>query len=129
MRPRTHARKQRGQSAGARRGDGATAFDAGVGAVSGAWVTGRPSSPVPGLLLYVMVDSVATTLEAVVAPGADEQATISRIQAERRVGRGLREIARRLDSAGIPCRGGRWSHTTVRSVLLRSAQLIAPTRT
>jgi predicted enzyme related to lactoylglutathione lyase len=52
-----------------RRGDGAAAFDDGVGAVSGAWVTGRPSSPVPGLLLYVMVDNVATTLEAVVAHG------------------------------------------------------------
>jgi len=53
---------------------------------------------------------------------ADEQATIRRIREERRHGRGLREIARRLDSAGIACRGGRWSHTTVRSVLLRSVQ-------
>jgi len=52
-----------------RRGDGATAFDDAVGEVSGAWVTGRPSSPVPGLLLYVMVDSVAKTVEAVVAHG------------------------------------------------------------
>ena len=53
----------------------------------------------------------------------EEQATIARIREERRHGRGLREIARRLDVAGIDCRGGRWSHTTVRSVLLRSAQL------
>ncbi len=52
-----------------RRGDGATAFDDGVGEVSGAWVTGRPPSPVPGLLLYIMVDSVAKTVEAVVANG------------------------------------------------------------
>jgi uncharacterized protein len=52
-----------------RRGDGAAAFDDGVGEVSGAWVTGRPSSPVPGLLLYVMVDSVAATVEAVAAHG------------------------------------------------------------
>jgi predicted enzyme related to lactoylglutathione lyase len=37
--------------------------------VSGAWVTGRPSSPTPGLLLYVMVDSVAATAEAVAAHG------------------------------------------------------------
>lgn len=50
------------------RGNGATAFDDGV-EVSGAWVTGRPSSPVPGLLLYVMVDSIPTTAEAVVAHG------------------------------------------------------------
>ena len=47
---------------------------------------------------------------------ADEQATIARIRADRQHGRGLREIARRLDVAGIACRGGRWSHTTVRSV-------------
>ena len=52
-----------------RRGDGTTAFDDGVGEVSGAWVTGRPSSPDPGLLLYVMVDSVEATAEAVVAHG------------------------------------------------------------
>jgi predicted enzyme related to lactoylglutathione lyase len=51
------------------RGDGATAFDDSVGEVSGAWVTGRPSSPVPGLLLYVMVDSVSSTVDAVVANG------------------------------------------------------------
>jgi predicted enzyme related to lactoylglutathione lyase len=52
-----------------RRGDGATAFDDGVGEVSGAWVTGRSSSPIPGLLLYVMVDSVTQAVEAVVAQG------------------------------------------------------------
>ena len=52
-----------------RRGDGATAFDDGVGEVSGAWVTGRPPSAVPGLLLYVMVDNIAATVEAVVAHG------------------------------------------------------------
>jgi DNA invertase Pin-like site-specific DNA recombinase len=54
---------------------------------------------------------------------ADEKAVIARIRQERRHGRGLREIARRLDSAGIGCRGGRWSHSTIRSVLLRSAQV------
>jgi len=51
------------------RGDGATAFDDAVGGVSGAWVTGRPSSPSPGLLLYVMVDSIAATVDAVTAHG------------------------------------------------------------
>jgi uncharacterized protein len=51
------------------RGDGATAFDDAVGGVSGAWVTGRPFSPAPGLLVYVMVDSVAATVETVVASG------------------------------------------------------------
>jgi hypothetical protein len=52
-----------------RRGDGATAFDDGVGEVSGAWVTDRPPSPNPGLLIYVMVDSVAATVEAIIAHG------------------------------------------------------------
>ena len=51
------------------RGDGATAFDDGVGQVSGAWVTGRPSSPSPGLLLYVMVDNLTATVESVLAHG------------------------------------------------------------
>ena len=53
----------------------------------------------------------------------DEQAVIARIRQERRKGRGLRAIARALDRAGIACRGGRWSHSTVRSILHRSAQL------
>jgi len=52
-----------------RREDGATAFDDGVGEVSGTWVTGRPPSPTPGLLLYIMVRSVGETLEAVIRNG------------------------------------------------------------
>jgi predicted enzyme related to lactoylglutathione lyase len=51
------------------RGDGSIAFDDGVGQVSGTWVTGRPSSPQPGLLIYIMVDSVAATVESVIAHG------------------------------------------------------------
>jgi predicted enzyme related to lactoylglutathione lyase len=51
------------------RGDGALAFDDGVGQVSGTWVRGRPPSPQPGLLIYIMVDSVAATIEAVLAHG------------------------------------------------------------
>ncbi|HWW23212.1 MAG TPA: VOC family protein [Edaphobacter sp.] len=54
-----------------RRGDGATAFDDGVGEVSGAWVLGRPPSSQPGLMVYVMVDSVAATVDAVVANGGE----------------------------------------------------------
>jgi uncharacterized protein len=53
------------------RGDGATAFDDGVGEVSGAWVLGRPPAAAPGLLIYVMVDSVAATVESVVANGGE----------------------------------------------------------
>jgi Predicted enzyme related to lactoylglutathione lyase len=51
------------------RGDGNTAFDDATGQVSGAWVTGRPPAGEPGLLVYIMVDSVAATLETVVANG------------------------------------------------------------
>jgi uncharacterized protein len=53
------------------RGDGATAFDDAVGEVSGSWVTGRPPHAEPGLLLYVMVDSVEDTLQLVVANGGE----------------------------------------------------------
>lgn len=54
-----------------RRGDGATAFDDTTGEVSGAWVTNRPPSAEPGLLLYVMVDDAAATIEALGAHGAE----------------------------------------------------------
>jgi len=53
------------------RGDGATAFDDGVGEVSGAWVLGRPPSTQPGLLVYIMVDSVAASIEMVIANGGE----------------------------------------------------------
>jgi len=51
------------------RGDGHKAFDDGVGEVSGAWVKGRPPAAKPGLLVYVMVDSVEAVIKAVVAKG------------------------------------------------------------
>lgn len=47
------------------RGDGSTAFDDGVGEVSGTWVLGRPPSITPGLLFYIMVDSVEATIKAI----------------------------------------------------------------
>jgi uncharacterized protein len=50
-----------------KRGDGSTSFDDTTGEVSATWVLGRPPSGAPGLLLYVMVDSVAATLDAIVA--------------------------------------------------------------
>ena len=54
-----------------RRGDGQTAFDDTTGAVSGAFVTGRPAAGAPGLLVYIMVDSVAAALELVQANGGE----------------------------------------------------------
>ncbi len=54
-----------------KRGDGSTAFDDTTGEVSGTWVLGRPPAGKPGLLFYIMVDSVAATVDAVVAHGGE----------------------------------------------------------
>ena len=54
-----------------RRDDGEVAFDDTVGEVSGAWVTGRPPSAEPGVLLYIMVESVAQTLAKIAAAGGE----------------------------------------------------------
>jgi len=53
------------------RSNGSTAFDDGVGEVSGEWVTGRAPSTQPGLLFYIMVDNVSETIEAIVAHGGE----------------------------------------------------------
>lgn len=53
------------------RGDGQAAFDDGVGEVSGSWVTNRAPAEEPGLLVYIMVDSVAETIKAIEAQGCD----------------------------------------------------------
>jgi uncharacterized protein len=54
-----------------KRGDRAIAFDDGVGEVSGTWVTGRSPATTPGLLIYIMVDSVAATIDTLVAHGGE----------------------------------------------------------
>lgn len=51
------------------RGDGSTAFDDTTAEVSGAWVTGRPPSTAPGVLVGIMVANAAATLDAIVAAG------------------------------------------------------------
>ena len=48
------------------RTNGHLAFDDTTGEVSGSWVIGRPPATAPGLLIYIMVDSVAATVEAIV---------------------------------------------------------------
>lgn len=53
------------------RGDGRTAFDDTTGAVSGTWVIGRPPAAEPCLLVYVMVDSAAATLDEIIASGGE----------------------------------------------------------
>ncbi len=54
-----------------KRSDGSTSFDDAAGEVSGTWVVGRPPAGTPGLLVYIIVDSVAATLEAIVANGGE----------------------------------------------------------
>jgi len=51
------------------RDDGHTAFDDSVGEVSGTWVLGRAPSTEAGILIYIMVDSVAATLVEIVKNG------------------------------------------------------------
>jgi len=58
------------------RGDGSVAFDDGVGEVSGTWVLGRKAASGPGLLIYIMVDSVAATCETIIANGGKIAQTI-----------------------------------------------------
>jgi predicted enzyme related to lactoylglutathione lyase len=53
------------------RGDGRTAFDDTTGEVSGAFIPGRTPAAQPGLLVYVMVDSVAATVDAILASGCE----------------------------------------------------------
>ena len=61
------------------RGDGSIAFDDTTGEVSGTWVLGRPASSQPGLLFYIMVDSVAASVmkPAPVTPAAPFELNIA----------------------------------------------------
>jgi len=51
------------------RGDGSTAFDDGVGEVSGTFVLNYPPSTTPGLLIYIMVDDAVETIAKITAAG------------------------------------------------------------
>jgi predicted enzyme related to lactoylglutathione lyase len=53
------------------RGDGSIAFDDSVGQVSGTWVKGRRPSVEPGVLIYIMVDNLAATVDAIVSNGCE----------------------------------------------------------
>ena len=52
------------------RGDGSTAFDDTTGQVSGTWVRTR-SAAAPGLMIYVMVDDLNATCDAIVTNGGE----------------------------------------------------------
>ncbi len=51
------------------RDNGSVAFDDSTGEVSGSWILSRPPAAAPGFMIYIMVDSVAKTIEAVTATG------------------------------------------------------------
>ncbi len=53
------------------RDNGTIAFDDGVGEVSGTWVTGRPPSGQPGILIYIMIVNIEATIESVIAHGGE----------------------------------------------------------
>ena len=53
------------------RPNGTLAFDDTTGQVSGSWVLKRPPSESPGILFYIMVESVAKAANAVMAHGGD----------------------------------------------------------
>jgi predicted enzyme related to lactoylglutathione lyase len=53
------------------RANGSVAFDDTTGQVSGSWVVGRSPASAPGILFYIMVDSVEASVAAVVKNGGD----------------------------------------------------------
>jgi uncharacterized protein len=54
-----------------RRSDGEVAFDDTAGEVSGTWITGRLPSSEPGLLIYVLVESVERTVDMMREAGGE----------------------------------------------------------
>ncbi|MHB1568471.1 MAG: VOC family protein [Solirubrobacteraceae bacterium] len=53
------------------RGDGAVSFDDTVKEVSGSWVTGRPPSAEPGIMVHIMVADLDAALAAVRSAGGE----------------------------------------------------------
>ena len=51
------------------RSNGQIAFDDTINEFSGTWVVGRSPTTEPGLLIYIMVDSVTSTIKAIIANG------------------------------------------------------------
>ena len=53
------------------RSNGSVAFDDSTGQVSGSWIKGRSPASTPGVLFYIMVDSVEASAAAVVQNGCE----------------------------------------------------------
>jgi hypothetical protein len=73
-----------------KRGDGSTAFNDSVGAVSGTWILGRPPASAPGLLVYIMVDNAAATADTIVANGGQIVQPIGGMPQKSRPGSAIR---------------------------------------
>lgn len=54
-----------------KRADGSTAFEDTTSALRGTWVVGRPPTTEPGLLVFMLVDNVAATIDAIIQEGGD----------------------------------------------------------
>ncbi|HWF06568.1 MAG TPA: VOC family protein [Candidatus Angelobacter sp.] len=54
-----------------KRGDGSVGFDDGVNQVSGTWVLGRQPASASGMVVSIMVDDIAATLDLIVAAGCE----------------------------------------------------------
>src|SRR5882757_3285189 len=52
-----------------KRGDGSTAFDDGVGQVSGTWLLNKKPATDPEIMIHIMVDDINASMDAVVANG------------------------------------------------------------
>ena len=59
--------------------------------------------------------------QRLMVPDEGEQSVIQRIRETEKMGCSLREVARALTEAKIPCRGAVWSHGTIADILARSA--------
>jgi hypothetical protein len=53
------------------RSNGSVAFDDSTGQVSGSWIKGRSPASTPGVLFYIMVDSLEASVAAVVQNGCE----------------------------------------------------------
>jgi predicted enzyme related to lactoylglutathione lyase len=54
-----------------KRADGSTGFEDSTGQLSGTWVVGRPPATEIGLLVFIVVDDVTSTLDVIFREGGD----------------------------------------------------------
>lgn len=74
-----------------KRQDGSTAFEDPTGSLGGTWGAGRPPATEPGLLVFIVVDNVAATIDAIIQEEGD---------VVRSIGEQTPEIGRFHDPAG-----------------------------